>query len=145
MTSLKWVWSKTRIYPARRGAVSQLPAPPRFKCGEILAKRTIKYVICSDLHPNAQSEVDVRIILIKLTVARVSARDVASHERWQPAKVRETDSVFALKHLAGAVALVLPGFVRLTQRTAGPNRLALRDPDADCETGASLSPVTAGS
>lgn len=27
-------------------------------------------------------------------------------------------------------------------RTAGPNRLALRDPDADCETGANLSPVT---
>ena len=63
---------------------------------------------------------------------------VASHERWQRAKVRETRSAFPFKHLAGAVALVLPRFVRLTLRTAGPNRLALRDPDEDCETGASL-------
>ena len=70
---------------------------------------------------------------------------VASHERWQRAKVRETGSAFPFKHLAGAVALVLPGFVRLTLRTAGPNRLAFPDPDEDCETGASLSPVTAGS
>ena len=97
-------------------------------------------------HLYTASTVVVRIISITLNGGwQETSFFVASHERWQRAKVRETGSALPFKHLAGVVALVLPGFVRLTQRTAGPNRLALRDPDAECETGANLSPVTAGS